>query len=199
MTYVSWYARTETGLAKLQRSLIDIESGVTHHRAWNPELIIGLVQTEDYARAVLAACIEVLGVPNDLDDVVAARMQRQHILDRETHSFEFLIGEWALHRIVGSSAVVRAQITALIDNLDTRPNMRIGIVPLHTEFRAPTPAFVIHDSAAVETETVTGEVIATRPDDIAVAERTFALLQNQAVYGDDARVLLTQVLATHTD
>ncbi|MEU4648643.1 MULTISPECIES: DUF5753 domain-containing protein [Nocardia] len=199
MTYVSWYARTETGLAPLQRSLIDIESGVARQRAWNPELVIGLAQTEDYARAVLAACIGVLVVPNDLDEVVAARMQRQLILDREPHTFEFLIGEWALHRTVGSGAVMRAQIKALIDDLDSRPNLRIGIVPLNAEFVAATPAFVIHDSSAVEIETVTGEVIATRPDDIALAERTFALLQNQAVYGDDARVLLTRALATHTD
>ncbi|MFE3360830.1 hypothetical protein ACFXOQ_37400, partial [Streptomyces californicus] len=66
-------------------------------------------------------------------------------------------------------------------------------------FVAATPAFVIHDSSAVEIETVTGEVIATRPDDIALAERTIALLQNQAVYGDDARVLLTRALVTHAD
>ncbi|MBW0275333.1 hypothetical protein ATM97_29085 [Nocardia sp. MH4] len=199
MTYASWYARTESGLAALQRSLIDIESGVTRQRAWNPELVIGLAQTEDYARAVLTACIGVLGVPNDLDEVVAARMQRQLILDREPHTFEFLIGEWALHRTVGSAAVMRAQIKALIDDLDSRPNLRIGIVALSAEFVAATLAFVIHDSSAVEIETVTGEVIATRPDDIALAERTFALLQNQAVYGDDARVLLTRALATHTD
>ncbi|APE37156.1 hypothetical protein BOX37_28130 [Nocardia mangyaensis] len=199
MTYASWYSQTETGLATLQHSLKDIESGVTRQRAWNPELVIGLVQTEDYARAVLAACIGVLGVPDDLDEVVAARMQRQLILDRVPHTFEFLIGEWALHRTVGNAAVMRAQIKALIDNLDSRPNLRVGIVALNTEFLAPTPAFDIHDSSAVEIETVTGEVIATRPDDIAVAERTFALLQNQAVYGYDARVLLTRALATHAD
>ncbi|MFD8101074.1 Scr1 family TA system antitoxin-like transcriptional regulator [Nocardia fluminea] len=130
MTYVSWYARTESGLASLQRSLIDIESGVARHRAWNPELVIGLAQTEDYARAVLTACIEVLDVPNDLDEAVAARMQRQLILDREPHTFEFLIGEWALHRTVGSAAVMRAQIKALIDDLDSRPN------PSHRDRRA---------------------------------------------------------------
>ncbi|MGC4989928.1 Scr1 family TA system antitoxin-like transcriptional regulator [Nocardia salmonicida] len=126
-------------------------------------------------------------------------MQRQLILDREPHTFEFLIGEWALHRTVGTGAVMRAQIKALTDDLDSRPNLRIGIVALNAEFVAATPAFVIHDSSAVEIETVTGEVIATRPDDIGLAERTFTLLQNQAVYGDDARVLLTRALATHTD
>lgn len=199
MTYVSWYSHLSTGLAQLQRSLIDIEAGVTRQRAWDPELVIGLVQTEDYARAVLSACAEVQGVPNDVEDTVAARMQRQLILDREPHTFEFLIGEWALHRTVGSAEVMIAQIKALIDNLDSRPNLRIGIVPLNTEFRAPASSFVIHDSTAVEIETVTGEVITASPDDIALAERTFALLQNQAVYGDDARVILTRALATHAD
>lgn len=199
MTYVSWYGQTRTGLAQLQRSLIDIEAGVARQRAWNPELVIGLVQTEDYARAVLSACIEVQGVPNDVEDTVTARMQRQLILDREPHTFEFLIGEWALHRTVGSAEVMIAQIQALIDDLDSRTNLRIGIVPLNTEFRAPTAGFVIHDSAAVEIETVTGEVITANPDDIALAERTFALLANQAVYGDDARLVLTRALATHTD
>ncbi|MFD4434250.1 DUF5753 domain-containing protein, partial [Nocardia sp. NPDC058497] len=188
MTYMSWYARTRTGLAELQRSLIDIEADVTRQRAWNPELVIGLVQTEDYARAVLSACIEVQGVPNDVEDTVAARMQRQLILDREPHTFEFLIGEWALHRTVGSAEVMIAQIKALIDDLDSRPNLRIGIVPLNSEFRAPAAGFIIHDSGAVEIETVTGEVITAHPDDIALAERTFAQLHYHGLNADEARV-----------
>ncbi|MFI8974190.1 DUF5753 domain-containing protein [Nocardia asteroides] len=199
MTYTSIFTHTEGGLSALQRSLIDIEERVTVQRAWNPGIVIGLVQTADYARAILTECFNVLEVPNDLDETVAARMRRQHILDRCEREFHFLIGEAALHQTVGNSQVMDGQIRALRSQLDARPHVRIGIVPLNSRFVGPAPDFVIHDTARVESETVTGEVIATSARDVALAARTFDRLDKQAVYGEEARILLTRVLATHTD
>lgn len=50
----------------------------TSIRMVNPRLVPGLVQTEDYARTVLAA-----GRPENLEDLVPARLQRQHVLSRD--------------------------------------------------------------------------------------------------------------------
>ncbi|NKX91223.1 DUF5753 domain-containing protein [Nocardia coubleae] len=198
MSYTSIYDHTIDGLAPLQRSLIAIEERVTQQRAWNPDIVIGLVQTEDYARAILSECFGVLEVPDDLDETVAARMKRQQILDRDERDFHFLIGESALHHVVGSSEIMAEQILALRDQLDARPHVRIGIVPLNARFVGPAPEFVLHDTARVESETATGEVVATSSRDVALAARLFDRLHGQAVYGQDATVVLTRVLALHT-
>lgn len=197
MAYTSWYESCKTGLAPLQRSLAEAEERTALQRAWSPDLVSGLLQTPAYAKAVLSACIAVLGVPSDLDEVVAQRMRRQHGLDDPKRQFQLLIGEAALLRIVGSHDVMVEQLQSLLRTLEARPQVQIGIVPTAVEFIAPTPDFVLRDADAVESEALSGEVISTRAEDIALAERTFELLYTQALYGRDACELIAQALKTH--
>ncbi|RMI32691.1 transcriptional regulator [Nocardia stercoris] len=197
MSYSSWYTTCATGLAPLQRSLIVLEDRAELLREWNPELVNGLLQTEAYARSVLDRCIGILGVPEDLNAVVQARMQRQEILDREGHRFRILIGEGALRRVVGNHTLMAGQLSHLLTILESRPHVEIGVVPMTAEFLAPTPAFSIRDDIAVDTETVSGEVVTTSADDVALAARTFELLSTTAVFGSKARDLIARALAEH--
>ncbi|MEV0768610.1 DUF5753 domain-containing protein [Nocardia salmonicida] len=198
MSYTSWNDTVDDGLATLQRSLIDIEADTASQRGYNPDLIPGLLQTPDYARAVLTRCSAVLGLPDDSEATATARMERQAVLDAPGHQFRLLIGEAALLQTVGSAAVMAAQLRALAETLTARENVEIGIIPVNAEFVAPTTNFVINDTISVDIETVTGSIEAHGIEEIAVAERTFALLAAQAAYGDEARVIVDRALATHT-
>jgi len=96
---------------------------------WDAQCIEGLIQIEDYARAVIRA-----GRPDDADDVierhVAARMERQKVFTREhPPSAWFLICESVLRRMFGSPKVMRAQLDKLIE-LAGRPGITIQILPL---------------------------------------------------------------------
>ncbi|TDP28231.1 DUF5753 domain-containing protein [Nocardia ignorata] len=197
MSYSSWYAVAEGGLETLQRSLIDIEADTKDQRSYSPDIIPGLVQTLDYARAVLTKCSAVLGLPDDSEATAGVRLQRQAVLDAPGHRFHMLIGEAALRRTVGSHAVMAAQIRQLGDILTARDNVEIGIIPLDAEFVAPADNFVIHDSTGVDVEAVTGSIETADADEVALAQRTFDLLASQAVYGETARALLDRVLAEH--
>ncbi|MGS2809252.1 MULTISPECIES: DUF5753 domain-containing protein [Nocardia] len=198
MSYSSWYDATDnTGLETLQRSLIDIEAETKYQRSHSPEILPGLVQTLDYARAILTKCSAALGLPDDSEATATARMQRQAVLDAPGHRFHLLIGEAALRRTVGSHAIMAAQIRQLGDILTTRDNVEIGIIPLDAEFIGQADNFVIHDETAVAIETVTGSVETTGADEIALALRTFDLLADQAFYGEHARALLDRALAEH--
>ncbi|WP_052314472.1 DUF5753 domain-containing protein [Nocardia thailandica] len=197
MSYSSWYAVADDGLEPLQRSLIDIEAETKHQRSYSSEILPGLVQTLDYARAILSKCTTVLGVPDDSEATAAVRMQRQAVLDAPGHRFHLLIGEAALRRTVGSHAIMAAQIRQLADILTSRDTVDIGIIPLDAEFIGQADNFVIHDESSVDIETVTGSVETSGADEIALAVRTFELLADQARYGEHARALLDRALAEH--
>lgn len=198
MSYSSWYAATDNaGLETLQRSLVGIEAATKFQRSYSPEILPGLVQTLDYARAILTKCTAVLGLPDDSEATAAARMQRQDVLDAPGHRFHLLIGEAALRRTVGSHAIMAAQIRQLGDILTRRDNVDIGIIPLDAEFIGQTDNFVIHDETGVAIETITGSVETSSADEIALALRTFELLADQARYGEHARALLDRALAEH--
>ncbi|MCX4092505.1 helix-turn-helix domain-containing protein [Nocardia sp. alder85J] len=187
--YLEWQRTVAAGHAHRQRQSIQLEGHTKLIRWWSPDVTPGLLQTEPYARAVLTACIAVTGGRDDLDEALAARMQRQRVLEHGNHRFHMIVGEWALHRTVGDDAVMLGQLDRLYDTT-THPRIRLGILPLTAEYRLPAANFVIYDRTQVLTETVSAELTITRPSEIALHEKTFAVLAEQAAYGDEARALI---------
>ncbi|WP_063129250.1 helix-turn-helix domain-containing protein [Nocardia fusca] len=187
--YLEWQRTVAAGHTHRQRQSIELEGQTRLIRWFAPDTLPGLLQTEDYARAVLRACIAITGGRDDLEEAVAMRMARRRVLERAGRRFHILIGELSLHRTVGSAAVMAAQREHLLSE-SMRPNLRLGVIPLRAEYRAPATNFVMYDRAQVITETVSAELTITRPSEIALHEKTFALLAEQAVHGDDARTLI---------
>jgi hypothetical protein len=92
----------------------DIEAQATVLRWHEPLVVPGLLQTEDYARAILSARPD--GNLDDLDDQVAARMARQAILDRTASSqLRCILDKGVLHRAIGGSKVMRSQLFRLAE------------------------------------------------------------------------------------
>jgi transcriptional regulator with XRE-family HTH domain len=114
--YPSWFAEW-----------IDSERRATSLRSWEPLLIPGLLQTADYARAVLAADPET--AEDELDELVAARLERQAIFDRaEPPALWAVLDEAILHRLVGSRKIMYDQLLHLADT-SCRSNITVQIVP----------------------------------------------------------------------
>jgi transcriptional regulator with XRE-family HTH domain len=119
-------ART-TPLPTWFRPYAEIEATATQLRSWQPSFIDGLLQTEDYARALLSRR------PNtsedDIEALVAARMERQAILDREVPPLLWIVlDEAVLHRRVASEKVMRDQLDYLVE-MSRRPNITVEVVP----------------------------------------------------------------------
>lgn len=75
----------------------------------------GLLQTEDYARAIIKAIVPRID-PNILEQRVAARLRRQELLERENPPrFRVLLDEAVLHRKVGSAALMAAQLARIVE------------------------------------------------------------------------------------
>jgi transcriptional regulator with XRE-family HTH domain len=114
--YPSWFAEW-----------IDTERRATSLRSWEPLIIPGLLQTADYARAILAADPET--VEDQLDELVAARLERQAIFDRAAPpDLWAVLDEAVLHRLIGTRKVMYDQLLHLADT-SCRSNVTVQIVP----------------------------------------------------------------------
>ena len=126
MGWLATLVRHACGQPVWSHDWVAIEERATVIRWWEPLLVPGLLQTEEYARTVLGwgASAE-----DDLDSSVAARLDRQRILDRP-HPPEMwmLLREPVLYQRVGSAAIMRGQLDHLCD-IARRPHVTIQVVP----------------------------------------------------------------------
>jgi len=162
----------------------DIEAAATQLRSWQPAFVDGLLQTEDYARAVLSSR------PNtshdDIEELVTARMARQVILERaEPPVLWAVIDEGALHRLVGSEKVMRDQLFHLAE-MSLRPNITVEVVPYSAGGHyALLGAFNIVESGdaarAGYLETVNEGYIVETPSIIAAMMLTFDTVRSETL------------------
>ncbi|MFD6229798.1 helix-turn-helix domain-containing protein [Streptomyces sp. NPDC060232] len=102
----------------------EMEARAAYISTFQAQLVYGLLQTEEYARAVLGVRSE-----GDLDAKVAARMERQRILDRENPPLMWVVlSEAVLHQETGGPVVMRNQLAHLLD-LRGREWVRVQILP----------------------------------------------------------------------
>ncbi len=121
----------------------DIEAEATVLRWYEPLVVPGLLQTEDYARAILSARPD--GNLADLDDQVAVRLARQAVLDRpNAPQLWCVLDEGVLHRPVGGPKVIRSQLYRLAD-LAEHPKTTIQVIPFGGAHAGLLAHFVIAD------------------------------------------------------
>lgn len=110
------------------REYMEIEAEAIAFHWYEVLLIPGLLQTEEYARALMAGHCP----PVDDETVearVVARMQRQELLKRATTLFGFVIHEAALRGLVGGPGVMKRQLEHLLVVAELR-NVSIQVLPL---------------------------------------------------------------------
>lgn len=110
-------------------SYVALEDAASLIRVYHPELIHGLLQTEDYARAVIRAVRPGLS-KDDVERRVTARLARQEaLLSRdEPPELVCVLSEAALRRQIGGPRIMRAQLDALATAAE-RPTITVRVVP----------------------------------------------------------------------
>ncbi|MCN0176744.1 helix-turn-helix domain-containing protein [Salinispora arenicola] len=123
-----WWHQYGDVLPSWFQAYLGLEAAAALIRTYELQFVPGLLQTQEYARAVV-----LLGhgraLPAEIDRRVALRMRRQQVLHRkDPPQLWAVVDEAALRRPIGGPAVMRQQVTALIDA--TRlPNVRLQVVP----------------------------------------------------------------------
>jgi hypothetical protein len=165
-------------------------------RVYEPGLIPGLFQTAEYASAIIAHIIALNQIPNDLEDAVAVRMERQRVLRTGDRRFLVVLEEQALRTRVGDADVMVSQLDRLREAMALH-RVSLGIIPSMGQRHTWTSVgFWIFDRHIVHIDTPSAELTITQRSEIAIFEKKFDRHQRSAVYGQEARNLINEV---HTD
>jgi transcriptional regulator with XRE-family HTH domain len=122
-----WWQHYSDVLPQWFRAYVDLESATTLIRTYEGQLVPGLLQTEDYVRAVIGGALE--ESPEEAERRVALRVARQTLLTRPgAPGLWAVVDEAALRRPVGGPKVMRAQLEWLIDATKL-PNVTLQILP----------------------------------------------------------------------
>ncbi|RBO86462.1 DUF5753 domain-containing protein [Nocardia puris] len=190
--FVAWRGNLSS---ELQQRMGQLESDATVLRWFDPALVPGLLQTRDYARAILNPLLAAVDNDGDVPPALEERLARQRrwrASDTVTH---FLVAEQALHTRVGDTDTTRAQLEMLLRPLP--PTVTLGILPRTTQSSSSATNFIAYDDTHVVVETVTGKLVFTDPTNIGDYLSVFDTLGGHAVFGTDAEALIHEALTTH--
>jgi len=176
---------------------LEAEAATLH--TFESQFIPGLLQTEDYARAIIRAG-QVRPDPETLERRLAARMARQEILSRsDPPEIWAVLDEPVVSRPVGGPDVMRQQLRHLID-LSARPKtpLTLQVLPLsagaHHGMNGPFVILTFHsptDPPMVYLETATDGLYIEEPSDIERYTLMFSHLVARALGPDESRTMIT--------
>ena len=167
-------------------------------------LVPGLLQTADYARTVVHA-----GAPDMVPDTVEQRVhgriaRQQQFLDREdTPRFEAVVDESVLHRVVGSRAIMRAQLKRLLE-LSGQPNITLRLIPYEAGALPTGPnKFIVLRFASPEVrdvvfiEGLTGDLYLEDPGDVETYSTAFRTLVELAKSPEETREVIAAMIPSY--
>ncbi|MGW5139283.1 helix-turn-helix domain-containing protein [Nocardia beijingensis] len=189
--YVEW--KRIAGIKRKQQQLHTLEDETRLTRWFEPVIMPGLLQTPDYMGALLGKVTAFYGHDEPLDDGIAARLERQQVLHRGNHRFNFVLAEQVLYTTVGSDDVMIGQLDHLLSMMRL-PNVVVSVIPQMSGYQVPTTNFVIFDRRVAHVETISAELTITQPRELVLYEQVFQTLLGQAVIGEAARVLIGKAM-----
>jgi transcriptional regulator with XRE-family HTH domain len=157
-------------------------------------LVPGLLQTQEYARAVLERHPHV--TEDQVTERVAARLTRQMILDRDDPPLLWvLLDENVLHREIGGPRIMAAQLARLAD-LARRPNITVQVISRVGAHAGLAGAFVMAETP--ETQVVYLEHIADAmttdsPAVVAMVSTRFDVLRTEAHRGSESLTMIEEM------
>jgi len=127
----SWWRDYDDVMPQYFQNYIGLEEAASTLRTYEIHFVPGLLQTPEYARAVLSSTVPPLK-GRDLERAVTLRLTRQQVLEREDPLTVWaVVDESALRRRVGDSATHRAQLEHLLE-LAERPRISVQVLPTET-------------------------------------------------------------------
>lgn len=194
LQHAEWQRVLKAGMKSHQLTLSQLDERTKFYRGFENTVIPGLTQTPEYARARFAQVVMVHKVPNDINDAVKVRMQRQEMLYRPDKRFHFVITEAALrYRLVGRDIMI-GQLDRLMAMTSMR-NVKLGIIDFNTQYVTdPRHGFWVYDDHLVQFESYSAEINLRQPQEIELYSGIFEHLAAVASYGSEARAIISRVM-----
>ncbi|MGW3657788.1 helix-turn-helix domain-containing protein [Streptomyces sp. NPDC005151] len=185
------YPKKVRDLAKLEAKVVELEA--YHHHNIN-----GLLQTEEHMRALFASWLPAYTL-DEMDRVVAARMARRSIFDRDPlPSLSFVQEEVTLRRPVGGTMVLRRQLERLLEVGRLR-NVVIQVMPTHREEHPGTGGLIevlkFPDGSAVgRSEGAFSGRPVSDPKQLRILGLRYGMIRAQALTPRESLAFIEQVL-----
>src|SRR5271165_1596484 len=130
--------------------LIDYESAASAISQFETIFVPGILQTEEYASAVLQVFYDEKSAPEKVAALVDLRTRRRGLLTSENAPrFSFVLDESVIHRLVGSPAVTSRQLLHLVE-IANPPDVTIQVVPftagMHPAMKEPFEVVQFEDT-----------------------------------------------------
>ncbi|WP_187438354.1 helix-turn-helix domain-containing protein [Actinomadura decatromicini] len=193
-----WWLRYEGKISPSMLDYISLEAEATSMRSFQLHLIPGLMQTEDYARAVIE-CGFFQGFTPDVDGLAEIRMRRQKILaDPDPPHLWAIASEAALRQQFGGRAVMLRQLKRLIE-LSILQNVTLQVLPFavggHAGLNGSFTTVRTDDLSIVLVENLTTGWYLEQQDDIRRHEIVFDHLSGVALSPSDSRAYIEQLMS----
>lgn len=190
--YTSLRSSARMGIWRSQAEIKALVEASSVVRQFLPAIPSGIIQTPDYARAVLTPGVE--GRPaRDIDRAVQARLESQEALNDESRTFRFVLTEQAVRLKRAGNEIMVEQLRHLIEVMN-RPNVDLSVLPSSALVNAsPLNVFVVYDDRLVCTEIFAGEVALRDHRDVSYHLNLFDHFRDRAVSGNEAGELLGSI------
>jgi transcriptional regulator with XRE-family HTH domain len=184
----SWWSEYRDIASRETFQVVQYEAAAMISRNFQLSVAPGLLQTEEYARAILEK-VNPQHTQDDVDVLVGIRLRRQELIDRaDPPLLFFVLDEAVVRRQVGGRAVMRGQLRRLIE-VSAKPNVTVEVVPFSAGFHLGTLGpFVIYefpddaDDDTVYLESQQGEFInRDDPDEILAYRERFEQLRTASL------------------
>ena len=195
-----WWQRYQDVVPDWFQVYVGLEEAAQLIRVYEMQFVPGLLQTEEYARAVVQQGAPGLD-PAEVERRVAVRMGRQQLLGKDSPPRLWaIVDEAALRRPIGGKDVLAAQIERLMDAVN-EPNITLQVMPFrYGGHAADGGAFTIMRFPEADLpdivymEYLTGALYLDKPDEV---ERYAAVMERLSVAAtspDRTRELLASML-----
>jgi transcriptional regulator with XRE-family HTH domain len=184
---------------------VGLEAEAASISQYESDIVPGLLQVEDYARAILEAGDPPLDTPA-IEGRIKARIRRQALLDRDDaplRHFHCIVDEGALRRPIGGPAVMRAQLERIVAAADLT-KITFQVIPFAVgahpgldsnfailEIADPTVNDVVYVEGAV------GNIYLETAADLVRYRRIFSRLQSIALDPEGSVAMVSRIAAAY--
>jgi hypothetical protein len=199
-----WWSAYSSTFTPPYIAYIGLEAAASSIHCWSPQLIHGLLQTENYARTATTIGFgsPSLVSPGEIQRRIDARMRRQELLAGPgPREFIFILDEAALRHRYGTAAIMRAQLLRL-EQLSHLPNVSIRVLTFDASYPIGPGGFALLEFAPIQGTPVNDVVYLEHLTDNALVEEenetyqyrlAFGRLADEALGDDASRELVLKI------
>lgn len=196
----SWWSAYRDVAPRSLLQLIECESAASVIRQFETMFVPGILQTEDYAHAVIQDYFDERPGSDKLHALVELRVRREELLDSANPPpCRFVLDEAVVHRLVGGSTIMRRQLRRLIELADI-PHVTVELIPfsagLHPGMRGPFEIIEFADPSDLDMvflEGSHGDTISDNPEDTLTYREKFERLVRASLGTRDSLARLTRI------